>query len=183
MERHWPRQFPSVHIVTSLANKYSVYSHIPDHHRLVLHSVYLERVCLWHCSHWTTQSIQQGELASLAFTAIGILDGQFFSVLLFSRCCLWAHSKHRFSSDTLKKGCRKANSWSRQDRLYVFQCYKWFWSCLPLWTTACLHSISYTTLFFWHPHAGNPTIQTQDSLLPHFLLLWTPHLEFTPTRP
>ena len=61
--------------------------------------------------------------------------------------------------------------------------YKWFWSCLPLWTAACLHSISYTTLFFWHPHAGNPTIQTQDSWLPHFLLLWTPHLEFTPTRP
>ena len=33
------------------------------------------------------------------------------------------------------------------------------------------------------PHAGNPTIQTQDSWLSHFLLLWTPHLEFTPTRP
>ena len=32
-------------------------------------------------------------------------------------------------------------------------------------------------------HAGNPTIQTQDSWLPHFLLLWTPRLEFTPTRP
>ena len=66
---------------------------------------------------------------------------------------------------------------------YVFQCYKWFWSCLPLWTAACLHSISYTTLFFWHPHAGNPTMQTQDSWLPHLLLLWTPHLEFTPARP
>ena len=38
------------------------------------------------------------------------------------------------------------------------------WSCLPLWTAACLHSVSYTTPFFWHPHAGNPTIQTQDSL-------------------
>ena len=34
-----------------------------------------------------------------------------------------------------------------------------------------------------HPHAGNPTIQTQDSWLSHLLLLWTPHLEFTPTRP
>ena len=67
--------------------------------------------------------------------------------------------------------------------LYVFQCYKWFWSCLPFWTSACLHSISYTALFFWHPHAGNPTIRTQDSWLPHLLLLWTPHLEFTPTRP
>ena len=67
--------------------------------------------------------------------------------------------------------------------LYVFQCYKWFWSCLPLWTAACLHYVSYTTLFFWHPHAGNPTIQTQDSWLLHLLLLWTPHLEFTPTRP
>ena len=59
----------------------------------------------------------------------------------------------------------------------------WFWSYLPLWTAACLHSVSYTTLFFWHPHAGNPTIQTQDSWLSHLLLLWTPHLEFTPTRP
>ena len=72
---------------------------------------------------------------------------------------------------------------SLKSRLYVSQCYKWFWSCLSLWTAACLHSISYTTLFFWHPHAGNPTIQTQDSWLPHLLLLWTPHLEFTPTRP
>ena len=47
----------------------------------------------------------------------------------------------------------------------------------------CLHSVSYTALFFWHPHAGNPTIQTQDSWLSYLLLLWTPHLEFTPTRP
>ena len=67
--------------------------------------------------------------------------------------------------------------------LYVFQCYEWFWSCLPLWTAACLHYVSYTMLFFWHPHAENPTIQTQDSWLSHLLLLWTPHLEFTPTRP
>ena len=66
--------------------------------------------------------------------------------------------------------------------LYVFQCYKWFWSCLLLWTAACLHSVPYTT-FSWHPHTGNPTIQTQDSWLSHLLLLWTPHLEFTPTRP
>ena len=42
-------------------------------------------------------------------------------------------------------------------RLYVFQCYKHFWSCLALWTATCLHSVSYTTLFFWHPHAENPT--------------------------
>ena len=62
----------------------------------------------------------------------------------------------------------------------MFQCYKWFWSCLPLWTATCLHSISYTTLFFWHPHAENPTTQTQDSRLSHLLLLWTPHLH--PTR-
>ena len=58
-------------------------------------------------------------------------------------------------------------------RLYVFQCYKWFWSCLPLWTAACLHSISYTTLFFWHLHAGNP-IQTQDSWLLYFC--FGPHI-------
>ena len=42
-------------------------------------------------------------------------------------------------------------------------CCKWFWSCLPLWTATCLHSVSYTTLFFWHPQVGNPTTQTQDS--------------------
>ena len=52
-----------------------------------------------------------------------------------------------------------------------------------LWTATGLHSVSYTTLFFWHPHAENPTIQTRDSWLSHFILLWTPHLEFTPTRP
>ena len=67
--------------------------------------------------------------------------------------------------------------------LYVFQCYKWFWSCLPLCTAACLHSVLYTTFFFGHSHAGNPTIQMQDSWLLHLLLLWTPHVEFTPTRP
>ena len=38
-----------------------------------------------------------------------------------------------------------------------------FWSCLPLWTATCLHSVSYTTICFWHPHAENPAIQTQDS--------------------
>ena len=69
--------------------------------------------------------------------------------------------------------------------------------CMPFWityktcnntldfreTAACLHSVSYTTLFFWHPHAGNPTIETQDSWFSQLLLLWTPHLEFTPTSP
>ena len=58
---------------------------------------------------------------------------------------------------------------------FRIQCYKWFWSCLPLWTSACLHYILYTTLFFWHPHAGNPTIQTQDSWLSHLPLLG-PHI-------
>ena len=32
-------------------------------------------------------------------------------------------------------------------------------------------------------HAGNQIIQMQDSWLSHLLLLWAPHLEFTPTRP
>ena len=42
------------------------------------------------------------------------------------------------------------------------KCYQWFWSCLPFWTATCLHSVSYTTLFFWHLHAKKPAIQTQD---------------------
>ena len=67
--------------------------------------------------------------------------------------------------------------------LYFYSSLPWFWSCLPLWTAACLLSVSYSTLYFWHPHTGNPTIQTQDSRLSHLLLLWTQHLEFTPTRP
>ena len=54
----------------------------------------------------------------------------------------------------------------------MFQCYKWFWSCLPLCTAACLHSVSYITLFFLHPHAGNPTIQTQDSWLSFEFHIW-----------
>ena len=56
----------------------------------------------------------------------------------------------------------------------------------PAYLCKLLHvynSVSYTTLFFWHPQAENPTMQTQDSWLSHLLLLWTPHLEFTPTRP
>ena len=32
-------------------------------------------------------------------------------------------------------------------------------------------------------HAKTPAIQTQESWLSCFLFLWTPHLEFTPTRP
>ena len=74
---------------------------------------------------------------------------------------------------------RMCEVWSR---LHVFQCYKWFWSCLPFWTATCLCSVSYTMLFFWHLHAEDPTIETQDSWLSHFFLLWTAHLEFTPTR-
>ena len=62
--------------------------------------------------------------------------------------------------------------------LMLFECFQWFWSCLPFSTATCLHSVSYTTLFFWHP-----AIQTQESWLSCFLLLWTPHFEFTPTRP
>ena len=58
-----------------------------------------------------------------------------------------------------------------------FRAINFFWSCLPLWT------VPYTTLFFWQLHAENPTIQMQDSWLLHLLLLWTPHFEFTPTRP
>ena len=34
-----------------------------------------------------------------------------------------------------------------------------------------------------HPHAENTAIQTQDSRLSCFLLLWTPYLEFTSTKP
>ena len=53
----------------------------------------------------------------------------------------------------------------------------------PAYLSELLHVYNpYTTLFFWHPHAGNPTIQTQGSWLSHLLLLWTPYLEFTPTR-
>ena len=81
------------------------------------------------------------------------------------------------------KNCSGFPSQNVLSRLYVFLCYKWFWSGLPLWTATCLHSVSYTTLFFWHPHVENPTIQTQDSWLSRLLSLWTPHLESTPTWP
>ena len=52
----------------------------------------------------------------------------------------------------------------------------------------CFHAINgsgptyLSELFFGFPHAQNPTIQTQDSRLSHFHLLWTLCLEFTPTR-
>ena len=67
---------------------------------------------------------------------------------------------------------RMCKVWSR---VYVFQCYKWFWSCLPLWTAACLHSVSYTMLFFWHLHAGDPTIEMQD-LGFHTFSCFGPHI-------
>ena len=38
--------------------------------------------------------------------------------------------------------------WAVFNSLYVFQCCKWSWSCLPLSTAACLHSVSNTALFF-----------------------------------
>ena len=41
----------------------------------------------------------------------------------------------------------------------------------------------YTTLYFWHPRAENPAMQTPEPWLSCFLLLWIPQLEFTPTRP
>ena len=75
--------------------------------------------------------------------------------------------------------------------LPISECIKYKVTCMcfsaisgsgPAYFSACLHSVSYTTLFFWCPHAGNPTIQMQDAWLSHLLLLWTPHLEFTPTR-
>ena len=54
----------------------------------------------------------------------------------------------------------------------------------PAYLSELLHAYTPShTLFFWHPHPENPTIQMQDSWLLHLLLLWTPHLEFTPTRP
>ena len=47
--------------------------------------------------------------------------------------------------------------------------------CLPqLLAATCLHSVSYITRFFWHPLAESPAIQTQDSWLSHFPLLWIP---------
>ena len=45
-----------------------------------------------------------------------------------------------------------------------------------------LHFVSFASLFFGFPPAQNPTIQTQDSWLSHFHLLWTLCLEFTSTR-
>ena len=50
---------------------------------------------------------------------------------------------------------------------YVFQCYKWFWSCLPLWTAACLHSVSYATLFFWHIQCKTHGFRTFSCFGPH----------------
>ena len=55
-------------------------------------------------------------------------------------------------------------------------------SCTTPGTLIILSSHVPCTLF-WDPYADNPTIQTQDSRLSHLLWLWTPHLEFTPTRP
>ena len=52
----------------------------------------------------------------------------------------------------------------------------------------CFHAINgsgptyLSSLFFGFPHAQNPTIQTQDSRLSNFHLLWTLCFEFTPTR-
>jgi len=54
----------------------------------------------------------------------------------------------------------------------------------PAYFSELLHvyTLSHTLLFFRHPHAENPEIHTQDSWLSHLLLLWTPRLQFTPTR-
>ena len=49
----------------------------------------------------------------------------------------------------------------------------------PAYLSELLHvytlSRTYTTLFFWHPYAENPTIQTQDSWLSH-LSCFGPHM-------
>ena len=32
---------------------------------------------------------------------------------------------------------------------YALSCHKWFWTCLPLWTTMCLHAILCASFVFW----------------------------------
>ena len=32
---------------------------------------------------------------------------------------------------------------------YALSCHKWFWTCLPLWTAMCLHSILCASFVFW----------------------------------
>ena len=32
---------------------------------------------------------------------------------------------------------------------YMLSCHKWFWTCLPLWTAMCLHSILCASFVFW----------------------------------
>ena len=68
-------------------------------------------------------------------------------------------------------------------KLHVPSCYTWFWSCLPLWTATCLKSVSFASLFFWLLHAQTPNKKNARHIAFTFSLFWTPHLEFTPTRP
>ena len=99
-----------------------------------------------------------------------------------ARLVLLAPHHHHHSTPLLEKlHWLPISERIRYSHLYVFQCYKLFWSCLPFWTATCLHSVLYTTLFFRHRHAENPAIQTQESWLSCFFLPWTPHLEFTST--
>ena len=48
--------------------------------------------------------------------------------------------------------------------------------------TYTLRLVHYALLLTPYPHAKNLAIQKQDSWLSHILLLWTAHLEFSPTR-
>ena len=66
-------------------------------------------------------------------------------------------------------------------RLYMFQCYKLFWSCLPLnCYMSRLRLVHYALLLTPACWKFNTT---QDSWLPHFLLPWTQRLEIISTRP
>ena len=42
--------------------------------------------------------------------------------------------------------------------MFQWQCYKWFWSWLPLWTATCLHSVLVLTPTCWKSNTTNATL-------------------------
>ena len=117
------------------------------------------------------------------------VDQSLQRVQIFAATRIIPTPRHPHSTPLLQKKTKKNALASHyrahwiQSCIQMLSCCKWFWSCLLLWTATCVLSVSFASFFFWFPHAHYTTIQIQHSWLSHFLLLWTPCLESTPTRP
>ena len=56
---------------------------------------------------------------------------------------------------------------------YALSCHKWFWTCLPLWTAMCLHSILCASFVFWLAEGMRfHAVNGSGPFLPLWIAMW-----------